>query len=387
MLTDEYGTDPQITGLVDSREVWIVFDLNPDGGEYDIATGITRPGARTASRTPARRHRHRPEPQLGLQWGCCGGSSGTPSSETYRGPAAVLGARDAGGARLRRQPRRSAASSRSQPASTSTPMASWCSGPSATPSPKCRPDMSQDDHTRYVAMGQAMAATNGYTPGQASELYITDGDDRRLDVWRPPHPHLQLRDVPGDFGQRRLLPRDEVIPAQTARNRAAVLYLLEHAACPYAVIGKEAQYCEAPLTTIFAGDVAQVSPPIGLTGGANFGLSFKYRFGHSRTSSRADYLRVRVIGNVTRTVFHRPRRAPPARRHLGGGGAQPQPLRRPDRPDSGRGRRPQPQERAEGRGRRRPRHAVLRLTFLDGCREGCVRIGKPGLSRTRPRSQ
>lgn len=39
MLTDEYGTDPQITGLVDSREVWIVFDMNPDGGEYDIATG------------------------------------------------------------------------------------------------------------------------------------------------------------------------------------------------------------------------------------------------------------------------------------------------------------------------------------------------------------
>src|SRR5687768_13220633 len=25
MLTDEYGTDPQITGLVDGREIWIVF--------------------------------------------------------------------------------------------------------------------------------------------------------------------------------------------------------------------------------------------------------------------------------------------------------------------------------------------------------------------------
>ena len=35
-----------------------------------------------------------------------------------------------------------------------------------------------------------------------------------------------------------------MIPAQTSRNRAAVLYLLENAGCPYAVIGKQAQYCE-----------------------------------------------------------------------------------------------------------------------------------------------
>ena len=32
--------------------------------------------------------RHRPEPQLGYHWGCCGGSSGTPQLETYRGPSA-----------------------------------------------------------------------------------------------------------------------------------------------------------------------------------------------------------------------------------------------------------------------------------------------------------
>ncbi|HEX6864346.1 MAG TPA: DNRLRE domain-containing protein, partial [Thermoanaerobaculia bacterium] len=40
-------------------------------------------------------------------------------------------------------------------------------------------------------------------------------------------------------------PPDEVIPTETARNRAAVLYLLDKAACPYSVIGKQAQYCEA----------------------------------------------------------------------------------------------------------------------------------------------
>ena len=56
--------------------------MNPDGGEYDIATG---------SDTSWRKNR---QPNAGSiavgtdlnrNWGCCGGSSGTPSSETYRG--------------------------------------------------------------------------------------------------------------------------------------------------------------------------------------------------------------------------------------------------------------------------------------------------------------
>jgi hypothetical protein len=43
-------------------------------------------------------------------------------------------------------------------------------------------------------------------------------------------------------------PPDEVIPAQTSRNREAVLQLLEHADCPYRAIGKQQQYCGIPTT-------------------------------------------------------------------------------------------------------------------------------------------
>ena len=32
-LTDGYGTDPRITDIVDTREIWIVFAVNPDGGD------------------------------------------------------------------------------------------------------------------------------------------------------------------------------------------------------------------------------------------------------------------------------------------------------------------------------------------------------------------
>ena len=36
LLADNYGSDTQITNLVNNREIWIVFAVNPDGFEYDL---------------------------------------------------------------------------------------------------------------------------------------------------------------------------------------------------------------------------------------------------------------------------------------------------------------------------------------------------------------
>jgi murein tripeptide amidase MpaA len=41
-LTSRYSSDSPIRNMVDSREVYIIFNLNPDGSEYDIATGVYR---------------------------------------------------------------------------------------------------------------------------------------------------------------------------------------------------------------------------------------------------------------------------------------------------------------------------------------------------------
>jgi hypothetical protein len=104
---------------------------------------------------------------------------------------------------------------------------------------------------------------------------------------------------PGEGGSAGFYPADEVIGRETSRNREAVLMLLENAACPQAVIGKAAQYCgTAPLTTLFTGRVTRTSPPIGLTGGANFGVSFRYR-----ATKRTSTIRLRVEGGVARTLF------------------------------------------------------------------------------------
>ena len=249
MLVDEYGVDQQITDLVNSREIWIVFDLNPDGGEYDIATGTYRswrknrqpnPGS-SAVGTDLNRN-------WGYKWACCGGSSSTTSSETYHGSAPVSSPED--------QVVRNFVNSRVVNGKQQIKVALdfhsygelvlWPMGYTFTDVPA---DMTQDDRDVLATMGQAMAATNGYTPQQASDLYITDGVS--LDWLYGVHGimNFAFEMYPVTSGQGGFYPGDEIIPAQTSRNRAAILYLLDKADCPYKVISKEGQYCSgAPAT-------------------------------------------------------------------------------------------------------------------------------------------
>src|SRR6185312_6320803 len=91
--TSDYGSDSRVTSMVNNREIWIVPDLNPDGGEYDIASGSYRswrknrqPNAgSSAVGTDLNRN-------WGYQWNGSSVSSGSPSSEVYRGTAPFSGA-------------------------------------------------------------------------------------------------------------------------------------------------------------------------------------------------------------------------------------------------------------------------------------------------------
>ncbi|HKI04031.1 MAG TPA: M14 family zinc carboxypeptidase [Thermoanaerobaculia bacterium] len=299
MLTDEYGTDSQITNLVDNREIWIVFDVNPDGGEYDIATGTYRswrknrqPNAgSTAIGTDLNRN-------WGYRWGCCGGSSGTPSSETYRGAAAFsapetavvrdfVDSRVVGG----EQQIKAHIDFHSY-----AELVMWPYGYTTTDVPA---DMTQDDHDTFVAMGQTMAGTNGYTPQQASDLYISDGGIRDWLYGAHRIFSFTFEMYPVTSAEGGFYPPDEVIPAQTSRNRAAVLYLLENAACPYTVIGKQVQYCQAapaaPAGLSATPGNAQISLAWTTVSGAT-----AYRV-HRATTSSGPYTTLQ--SNITATSF------------------------------------------------------------------------------------
>ena len=102
--------------------------------------------------------------------------------------------------------------------------------------------MTADDRNAFATVGQKMAASNGYTPEQSSDLYITDGsiDDY---LWGSQKIFAYTFEMyPASSGGGGFYPPDEVIERETARNRDAVLQLLENSDCMYRSIGKEAQY-------------------------------------------------------------------------------------------------------------------------------------------------
>lgn len=256
LLADNYGSDSRITNLVNSREIYIVFNLNPDGGEYDIANDVYRSWRKnrqpnsgsTYVGTDLNRN-------YGYKWGCCGGSSGSTSSDTYRGPSAFsapetarmrdfINSRVVGGVQQIKT---------SISFHTYSELILWPYGYTYTDVPS---DMSQDDRSVFVTLGQTMAGTNNYTPQQSSDLYITDGDltDWAYGVHKIFAYTFEMYPKGSSPG---FYPPDEIIPTETARNREAVLYLLEQTDCPYRSIGKAAQYCgtsgPAPVT-VFSDD-------------------------------------------------------------------------------------------------------------------------------------
>lgn len=248
MLTDEYGVDSQITNLVNNREVWMVFDMNPDGGEYDIATGTYRSWRKNRQPNPGSSYIGTDlNRNWGYRWGCCGGSSGTTSSETYRGSAAFSAPETTV---VKNFINSRVVNGKQQIVvaidfHTYSELILWPYGYTTVDVP---PDLTFDDWNTMVTMGQAMAAMNGYTPEQSSDLYITDGTIVDWEYGQHGILNYTFEMYPATSAQGGFYPPDEVIPAETARNRGPVLYLLEQAACPYGVIGKSNEYCVAQST-------------------------------------------------------------------------------------------------------------------------------------------
>jgi carboxypeptidase T len=239
-----YGSDSRITNMVNNREIWIVPDLNPDGGEYDIATGSYRSWRKN-------RQPNSGSSQVGTdlnrnwnyKWGCCGGSSSSKGSETYRGTAAesapeVKVVSDFARSRVVGGKQQIKAGIDFH---TYSELVLWPYGFTYNDT---APGLTQDDHDAFAAVGRKMAASNGYTPEQSSDLYITDGtiDDFLWGTQKIFDYTFEM--YPGESGSGGgFYPPDEVIERETSRNRDAVLQLLENADCMYRSIGKASQYC------------------------------------------------------------------------------------------------------------------------------------------------
>jgi carboxypeptidase T len=238
-----YGSDSRVTNMVNNREIWIVPDLNPDGGEYDIATGSYRSWRKNRQPNSGSSYVGTDlNRNWNYKWGCCGGSSGSTSSETYRGAAAesapevkvvadFVRGRVVGGKQQ---------ITAGIDFHTYSELVLWPFGYTYSDTTT---GMTADDYNAFNTVGQKMAASNGYTPEQSSDLYITDGsiDDY---LWGTQKIFSYTFEMyPTSSAGGGFYPPDEVIERETSRNRDAVLQLLENADCMYRSIGKEAQYC------------------------------------------------------------------------------------------------------------------------------------------------
>lgn len=254
LLVDQYGQPDhaEIDSLVNSREIFLVFDLNPDGGEYDIAAESYRSWRK--NRQPSvlpesagcigidlnRNHSYK--------WGEAysagnSGSSGDPCADVYRGEAAAsapevaaierfVNSRVVGGV----QQITAAISFH-----TYGEIVLWPYGYTFDDAPE---DMPAHDAIALAALGRAMAQSNGYIPQQSSDLYKTNGDfaDWAYGTHRIfAYTFEMTGQYQGNFFG--FYPPADAIVAETERNQEAVLMLLHFAGCPYVAGAAAVRFC------------------------------------------------------------------------------------------------------------------------------------------------
>ena len=218
---------PQFTDIVNTRQIYLVPSLNPDGSEYDIQGG---------SYHYWRKNR---QPYQGIygtdqnrnysyNWGCCGGSSSDPNSEIFRGPSPFSTPED----------QRMADFMIAHPNVTTGisyhSYADLILYPYGYTYEDIPPDMDPVDHATFVAMGARMQATTGYYAQQSSDLYITDGD---WNDWMYGELHRYPITIELSGYGYGFYPPDEYIPQETRRNWLAAIFVAQIAECPRKLVG------------------------------------------------------------------------------------------------------------------------------------------------------
>ncbi len=171
-LLEGYGVRPQITGLVDSREVWIVPLLNPDGHvfqeEYAASPAWSPPGWRKNRRpNPDGTFGIDPNRNYSFQWAYDDeGSSAEGTDETYRGPAPFSEPETQAMRRLVERQRFVVAVSFHS-----------FGGLLLYPWGYTR-DTLTDDQPVFAVLADSMVGSNGYRPGNAyfGTIYKTNGE-------------------------------------------------------------------------------------------------------------------------------------------------------------------------------------------------------------------
>ncbi|MDB1089677.1 M14 family metallopeptidase [Streptomyces sp. ACA25] len=240
----QYGRDARVTRMLDERELWIIPSLNPDGKVYDMSSGSFRNWRKNRQPTPTSAVGTDINRNFAYRWGCCGGSSNNPSSDVYRGTGPESGTET----RVLANFVRSRIVGGEQQIAAHIDFHSYSElilWPYGYTYNDTGPGLNQDDRDAFATVGRQMAASNGYRPQQSSDLYLTDGS---VNDWMWGEQRIfsyTFEMYPRSAAGGGFYPPGSVINRETARNREAMLILMENADCMYRSIGKQQQYCSA----------------------------------------------------------------------------------------------------------------------------------------------
>ena len=158
--------DPAISQLLNTRDIWIVPMLNPDGAEFDISTGSYKYWRKNRRDNGDGTFGVDLNRNYGHGWGT-GGSSKDSSSDIYMGPTPFS------------EPETIAIKSFVESQPNIKILLSFHTFSELILYPwggKYDPISNKQDLMVYEKMAKTMAGWNKYKPQQASDLYIASGD-------------------------------------------------------------------------------------------------------------------------------------------------------------------------------------------------------------------
>lgn len=235
-FTSKYATDPVVKQLVDSRDIFLIPQINPDGAEFDISTGSYKmwrknraPGKSCAGVDLNRNY--------GYKWGQ-GGSSTSPCSDVYMGPSAFS------------EPETKAVKAFIEGHPNLKTLLTFHTYSELILYPwgyTYDTNANARDNSIFKTMGDRMAEWNGYTSESSSSLYITTGDTvdwayGTLGIFAFTF-ELSPRDSWGGGG---FYPGADAVDTTFAANLKPAMYLIDLADDPYRAV-------KAPQTTLYYG--------------------------------------------------------------------------------------------------------------------------------------
>lgn len=177
-LVTRYGSDPDVTWLLDHHEIHLLLQANPDGRKWAESGELWRKNTDNdyCSNSPSRGADLNRNFQFA--WGCCNGSSGSECDELYRGPSA---ASEPETQAIQDYVKSVFPDQREDDLSSTVPVTTtgvfldihsygelvlWPWGFTGAAAP---------NGPALTTLGRKLAYLNGYTPSQAFELYPSDG--------------------------------------------------------------------------------------------------------------------------------------------------------------------------------------------------------------------